>query len=84
MNMTNKIIKNGVCIFEILDHFPTFFIVNRSKILYSNKIKFKIFMKQFKIEKFLLHLKNNLSKLNLRPSNKTNINQDVINLTTRL
>ena len=39
MNMIKKSIKNGVCIFEILDHFPTFFKANRTKILYNNKTK---------------------------------------------
>ena len=40
-NMTNKSIKSGVCIFEISDHFLTFFIANRTKILYNDKTKFK-------------------------------------------
>ena len=35
-------------------------------------------MKQFKLEDFL---RNNSSKLNLKPD-KSNVNQDVINLTT--
>ena len=38
-------------------------------------------MKQFKLNDFLLDLKNDLSKLNLKP-NKFNVNQDAINLTT--
>ena len=38
-------------------------------------------MKQFKLEGFLLDLRNDLSKLNLKPD-KSNVNQDVINLTT--
>ena len=38
-------------------------------------------MKQFKLEDFLLELRNNLSNLNLKP-NKSDVNQDVINLTT--
>ena len=38
-------------------------------------------MKQFKLEDFLLDLRNDLSKLNLKPD-KSNVNQDVINLTT--
>ena len=37
-------------------------------------------MKQFKLEDFLLNLRNDLSKLNLKPD-KSNVNQDVINLT---
>ena len=39
INMTNKSIQSGVCIFEILDYFPTLFIFNRTKILYNNKTK---------------------------------------------
>ena len=80
-NMTNESIKSGVCIFEISDHFPTVFIAHRSKILLNNKTKFIRFMKQFKLEDFLLDLRNDLSKLNLKP-NKFNVNQGVINLTT--
>ena len=38
-------------------------------------------MKQFKLEDFLLDLRNDLSKSNLKPD-KPNVNQDVINLTT--
>ena len=38
-------------------------------------------MKQFKLKNFLLDLRNNLSKLNLK-HDKSNVNQDVINLTT--
>ena len=80
-NMTNESIKSGVCIFEISDYFPTFFIAHRSKILHNNKTKFIRSMKQFKLEDFLLDLRNDLSKLNLKPD-KPNVNQDVINLTT--
>ena len=80
--MTNKSIKSWVCIFEISDNFPTFFIANCTKILSNNKTKFKQSMKQCKLEDFLLHLRNNLSKLNLKPSDKFSVNQDVINLTT--
>ena len=80
-NMTNKSIKSGVCIFEISDHFPTFFIAHCSKILHNNKTKLIRSMKQFKLEDFLLDLRNHLSKLNLKPD-KSNVNPDVINLTT--
>ena len=80
-NMTNESIKSGVCIFEISDHFPTFFIAHRSKILHNFKTKFIRSMKQLKLEDFLLDLRNDLSKLNLKPD-KPNVNQDVINLTT--
>ena len=79
--MTNKSIKSGVCIFEISDHFPTFFIAHRSKILHNIKTKFRRSMKQFKLEDFLLELRNDLSNLNLKPD-KSDVNQDVINLTT--
>ena len=37
-------------------------------------------MKQFKIKDFLLDFTNNWSKLNMKPPDKSNINQDVINL----
>ena len=80
-NMTNESIKSGVCIFEISDHFPTFFIAHRSKILHNIKTKFRQSMKQFKLEDFLLELRNDLSNLNLKPD-KSDVNQDVINLTT--
>ena len=50
--MTNESIKNGVCIFEILDHFSTFFIAHHSKILHNNETKFIQSMKQFKLEDF--------------------------------
>ena len=66
-NMTNKSIKSGIYIFEISDYFPTFFITHRSKILYNNKTKFIRSMKQFKIKIFLLDLRNDLLKLNLKP-----------------
>ena len=39
-----------------------------------------ITLKQFKLKDFLLDLRNDLSKLNLKPD-KSNVNQDVINLT---
>ena len=80
-NMTNESIKSRVCIFEISDHFPTFFIAHRSKILHNNKTKFIQSMKQFKLEDILLYLRNDLSKLNLKPE-KSYVDQDVINLTT--
>ena len=80
-NTTNESIKSGVCIFEISDHFPTFFIAHRSKILHNIKTKFRRSMKQFKLEDFLLELRNDLSNLNLKPD-KSDVNQDVINLTT--
>ena len=80
-NMTNENIKSGVCIFEISDHFPTFFIAHRSEILHNNKTTFIRSMKQLKLEDFLLDLRNDLSKLNLKPD-KSNVNQDEINLTT--
>ena len=38
-------------------------------------------MTQLKLEDFLLDLRNDQSKLNLKPD-KSNVNQDVINLTT--
>ena len=38
-------------------------------------------MKQFKLKDFLFDLRNDLSKLNLK-SDKSNVNQNVINLTT--
>ena len=38
-NVTKKSIKSWVCIFEIFDYFPTFFVANnRTKIFYNNKI----------------------------------------------
>ena len=66
-NITNKNIKSGVCIFEISDHFPTFFKAHRSKILHNRKTKFIRSMKQFKLKNFLLDLRNDLSKFNLKP-----------------
>ena len=51
-NMTNESTKSGVCIFEISDHFPTFFIAHCSKILHNNKTKFIQSMKQFKLKDF--------------------------------
>ena len=38
-------------------------------------------MKEFKLEDSLLDLRNDLSKLSMKPD-KSNVNQDVINLTT--
>ena len=40
-NITNESIKSGVCIFEISDYFPTFFIAHHSKILHNIKTKFR-------------------------------------------
>ena len=80
-NMTNENIKSEICISEISDHFSTFFIAHRSKILHYNKTKFIRSVKQFQSKDFLLDLRNDLSKLNLKP-NKSSVNQDVINLTT--
>ena len=77
-NMTNKSIKSGVCIFEISGYFPTCFIAHRSKILQNNNTAFIRSVKQFKLEDFLLDLRNDLSKLNLKPD-KSNVNQEVIN-----
>ena len=51
-NMTNKNIKSGVCIFEISDHFQTFCVALRSKMLLNNKTKFKRSIKQFKLKAF--------------------------------
>ena len=80
-NMTNNSIKSGVCMFEISDHFSTFFVAFRSKILHNNKTKFIQFMKQLNLKDLLLDLRNDLSKLNLNPD-KSNVNYDMINLTT--
>ena len=43
-------------------------------------IKFKLSVKQL-IRRFLLDLRNNLSKFNPKPRDKFKVNQDVINLT---
>ena len=38
-------------------------------------------MNQYELD-FLLHLRNDLSKLNLKPSDNSYVNQDELNLTT--
>ena len=77
-----KALKVGFAFLKFQTTFQHFLLLDyRSKILHNIKTKFMQSMKQFKLEDFLLDLRNDLSKLNLKP-NKPNVNQDVINLTT--
>ena len=81
-NITKQSIKSGVCIYEVSDHLPTFVIAKNTKCFGEKKIKFKRFMKHFILEDFLTDLDNKLSTYSIKLSDETNVNQDVLNLTS--
>ena len=81
-NIANQVYKRGVCICDISDHLPTFFIAKNIKCVLNQITNFKR-DKSFKLDDCLIELNNNLSKLNLKPTDETNVNQDVPTLTTR-
>ena len=68
-----------VCLHEISDHLPTFFVVPKFKCCLINKRRSIRCMKYFNLEDFLVDMKRNLSKLDFDSPN-SNINNDVCNL----
>ena len=81
-NTTNQVHESGAYIFDISDHLPPFFIVKIIKCVLSEKTKFQRDMKYYKLGDFLIELNNNVSKLNLKPTDDTSVNQGVSTLTT--
>ena len=71
----------GVCLYEVSDHLPTFFIVPKFKCCLINKQRLIRCMKNFNLEDFLVDMKRNLSKIDFDSPN-SNINNDVCNLIT--
>ena len=71
----------GVCLYEVSDHLPTFFVVAKFKCCLINKRRSIRCMKNFNLEDFLVDMKRNLSKFDF-DSPDSNINNDVCNLTT--
>ena len=70
----------GVCLYEVSDHIPTFFIVPKFKCCLINKQRLIRCMKNFNFENFLVDMKKNLSKIDFDSPN-SNINNDVCNST---
>ena len=70
--------NSGVCLYEVSDHLPTFFIVPKFKCL-TNKRRSIRCMNNFNLEDFLVDMKRNLSKIDFDCPN-SNINNDVCNL----
>ena len=56
-NITNQVHESGVCIFDISDHLPTFFIAKIIKCVLNKITKFKRDMTYFKLDDFLIELK---------------------------
>ena len=79
-NFTNKNNQSGVCIFEISDHLPIFFIAKNVKCFSNKRTKFIRSLKNFNSESFVIDLQNKLSTIGAEV--ETNVNQDVANLTT--
>ena len=79
-NMPKKTLR-GVCLFELSDHFATFFIISNTKSHLTNKPKYKRCMKNFGLEDFLIDLRENLSKIDFKSTN-TSVNNDVYSLTS--
>ena len=79
-NLTNKNNPSGVCIFEISDHLPIFFIAKNVKCFSNKRTKFIRSLKNFNSENFVIDLQNKLSTIGAEV--ETNVNQDVANLTT--
>ena len=79
-NLTNKNNQSGVCMFEISDHLPIFFIAKNVKCFSNKRTKFIRSLKNFDSENFVIDLQNKLSTIGAEV--KTNVNQDVANLTT--
>ena len=79
-NFTNKNNQSGVCIFEISDHLPIFFIAKNVKCFSNKRTKFIRSLKNFNSENFVIDLQNKLSTIGAEV--ETNVNQEVANLTT--
>ena len=79
-NLTNKNNQSGVCIFEISDHLPIFFIAKNVKCFSNKRTKFIRSLKNFNSENFVIDLQNKLSTIGAEV--EANVNQDVANLTT--
>ena len=79
-NMTKKTLS-GVCLFELSDHMPTFFIIPNTKSHLTNKSKYKRCMKTFGLEDFFNDFQENLSKIDFKSTN-TSANNDVYSLTS--
>ena len=72
INITKHTTKSGVCIFEILDHLPTFFIVKNTKCFSDAKTTFIRNIWHFITETFLIDLDSKLSSLSQEFSSETN------------
>ena len=70
-----------VCLYEVSDHLPTFFIVPKFKCCLMKKQRLIRCTKNFNLENFLVDMKKNLLKIDFDSPN-SNINIDVRNLTT--
>ena len=80
INMPKKTLS-GVCLFELSDHLPTFFIIPNTKNHLTNKPKYKRCTKNFGLEDFLIDLQLNFSKIDFKSTN-TIVNNDVYSLTS--
>ena len=81
--ITKQTTKSGVCIFKILDHLPTFCIVENARCLSDAKTKFIRNMRHFSLEIFLIDLDNEFSSPSQDSSGETNTasaNQDATKL----
>jgi len=62
-NTINRISKFGVCMYDISDHLPTFFILKKHKFSIKTDTKFTRCTKTFNIEEFLIDLHLQLSTI---------------------
>ena len=79
-NMPKKTLSR-VCLFELSDHLPTFFIIPNTKSHLTNKPKYKRCLKNFDLEDFLIDLQENFSKIDFKSTN-TSVNNDVYSRTS--
>ena len=75
-NINKPRTKSGVCIYDISDHFPIFFILERSKLSSKTEKKLTRCTKSFNLENFLFDLNYQLST-NMFDSKTSRVDNDV-------
>ena len=80
-NSTKLKIKAGVCLYDISDHLPTFFILKNTNLSTERVTKLKRCMKNFILENFIFELNSQLSRIDFDSAHK-NVNSHAHELTT--
>ena len=75
-NINKPRTKSGVCIYDISDHFPIFFILEKSKLSSKTDKKLIKLTKSFNLENFLIDLNYQLST-NMFDSKTSGVGNDV-------